>query len=161
VLAIALWLEVGGWWLVRCPHHIHDTHAPTAALECRYKGYKDYTNSAELWALSEEQQEEGRIARKLKCPAGCDLNKAETLYFNKVTSDVCEDYYARFNPLLTTKALRNFPDFDFDGGGGGGGGGGAPPPLVCYPKLLAGIGFLSEHCDDSSFHGDKVRGEAF
>ena len=26
--------------------------------------------------------------------------------------------------------------------------------LVCYPKLLAGIGYLSEHCDDWSFHGD-------
>jgi hypothetical protein len=115
-----------------------------------YEGYKEFTNSADFWAMTPEVQEEKKIERKETIIDDCNLNHAETLYFEKVTSDVCDDYYKRFNPLMTSKKLRNFPDYET-----------SAPALVCFPKLLTGIGYLSEHCDDSSFHGDKKGGNLF
>jgi hypothetical protein len=79
------------------------------------------------------------------------LNKVMRLDYNKGIADSCDDNYVRFNPLITTKRQRYFPDFDAKN----------PPALVCYPKLVAGMGYLSEHCDDSSKHGGLRGGNLF
>jgi len=48
-------------------------------------------------------------------------------------------------PMMSRKPKRNFPDNNVYNEG----------KIVCFDRVLAGIGSLSEHCHDETSHGDR------
>ena len=60
---------------------------------------------------------------------------------------VCEVLRKKLVPAVTSHPIRTFPDVDTHPELG-------PGKMVCFPRVVAGIGMATEHCGDESRHGD-------
>ena len=128
----------------------HASEAPEKGCKDWYVDYQTKTTTDEFKALPNPEQIPFFEKWQGQMPKGCNLNVVEMYVFHERMHDTCNDVSSKFGKMVTTKEVRHFPDFFKK----------PEPKLVCYPRLLAGVGFLAEHCQDGSFHGDLPNGES-
>jgi hypothetical protein len=76
------------------------------------------------------------------------LNTVGLWWYRKGMIRLCKKLTSKFLPAMSTKPIRQLDTFaDYEAG--------AEEKLVCFPRLLAGSGALSEHCSDLTAHGHR------